>query len=81
MENFGTWRDVEGRLIWGINDFDESARMPYTNDLVRLATSTLLAQIECEPQQGMAAVLKGYSDALVDRRPPVRSGGKPPHHS
>src|SRR4051794_35671250 len=22
-DNFGTWRDVEGRLVWGINDFDE----------------------------------------------------------
>jgi len=20
-ENFGTWRDAEGRLIWGVNDF------------------------------------------------------------
>jgi uncharacterized protein (DUF2252 family) len=24
LENFGTWRDTEGRLIWGINDFDEA---------------------------------------------------------
>lgn len=24
VENFGTWRDSEGRLIWGINDFDEA---------------------------------------------------------
>ena len=23
VENFGTWRDSEGRLVWGINDFDE----------------------------------------------------------
>ena len=37
IENFGTWRDAEGRLIWGINDFDEAYPMPYTNDLVRLA--------------------------------------------
>ena len=22
IENFGTWLDAEGRLIWGINDFD-----------------------------------------------------------
>ena len=22
LENFGTWRDAEGRLIWGVNDFD-----------------------------------------------------------
>jgi hypothetical protein len=24
VENFGTWRDSEGRLIWGVNDFDEA---------------------------------------------------------
>src|SRR4051812_39548935 len=23
VENFGTWRDADGRLVWGINDFDE----------------------------------------------------------
>jgi len=39
LENFGTWRDVEGRLVWGVNDFDEAAEMPYALDLVRLATS------------------------------------------
>src|SRR5512140_1555669 len=30
VENFGTWRDIEGRLIWGINDFDEVYELPYT---------------------------------------------------
>ena len=20
IENFGTWRDAEGRLVWGVND-------------------------------------------------------------
>ena len=39
LENFGTWRDAIGRLAWGINDFDEAYPLPYTNDLVRLATS------------------------------------------
>src|SRR5271170_8107816 len=46
VENFGTWRDAEGRLVWGINDFDEACPLPYTIDLVRLATSALLAQRE-----------------------------------
>jgi Uncharacterized protein conserved in bacteria (DUF2252) len=23
-ENFGIWRDGEGRLVWGVNDFDEA---------------------------------------------------------
>jgi hypothetical protein len=43
VENYGTWRDTEGRLIWGINDFDEVFPLPYTIDLVRLATSAWLA--------------------------------------
>ena len=43
IENFGTWRDVEGRLVWGVNDLDEACALPYTHDLVRLATSAVLA--------------------------------------
>ena len=43
IENFGTWRDSEGRLVWGTNDFDEGYSLPYTNDLVRLAVSATLA--------------------------------------
>src|SRR5579871_5998925 len=39
IENFGTWRDCEGRLVWGVNDFDEVFKLPYTLDLVRLAAS------------------------------------------
>ena len=78
VENFGTWRDIEGRLIWGINDFDEAWRMPYSNDLIRLATSALVAQIPCDLKAGMAAILKGYGAAL-------EAGGRPfalaEHHS
>src|SRR5262245_20684828 len=44
LENFGTWRDNDGRLVWGVNDFDEAAEMPYPLDLVRLATSAMLAR-------------------------------------
>jgi aminoglycoside/choline kinase family phosphotransferase len=47
VENYGTWRDAEGRLVWDINDFDEACPLPYTNDLVRLATSGWLA-VEAE---------------------------------
>src|ERR1700730_14185627 len=46
VENFGTWRDLEGRLVWGINDFDEATNLPYTFDLVRLAPSPRLAAAE-----------------------------------
>src|SRR5215213_3370615 len=43
LENFGTWRDAEGRLCWGVNDFDEAYPLAYTSDLVRLAASAVLA--------------------------------------
>ena len=85
VENFGTWRDIEGRLIWGINDFDEAWSMPYTNDLIRLATSALLARMGCDSKQGIAAILKGYLEALeaggrpfalAERHPSLRVNGR-----
>jgi hypothetical protein len=68
IANFGTWRDVEGRLAWGINDFDEGHAAPYTLDLARLATSALVAAGEGAVQLGEAetcdALLEGYREAL-----------------
>jgi len=70
VENFGTWRDVEGRLVWGINDFDEAGTLPYTIDLVRLATSALLASEEghlrLQGKDACAALLDGYRESLVE---------------
>ena len=63
VENFGTWRDAEGRLVWGVNDFDEVARMPYAVDLTRLVTSAVLAKREnglaIDPGEAATAVLEG----------------------
>jgi hypothetical protein len=70
VENFGTWRDIEGRLIWGINDFDEVSTLPYTNDLIRLATSALLAEMTCDAKAAISAILDGYREG-------VATGGKP----
>jgi len=68
VENFGTWRDNEGRLVWGINDFDEVYPLPYTIDLVRLATSALLAiraeALSIDPDRACGAILEGYLQSL-----------------
>jgi hypothetical protein len=68
VENFGTWRDSEGRLVWGVNDFDEVANMPYAVDLVRLVTSVILAKHEnklaVDAAGAATAVLEGYAGAL-----------------
>lgn len=74
VENFGTWRDQEGRLIWGVNDFDEAYPQPYTIDLVRLAVSAHMAisanHLALAPDAACAATLAGYREGL-------ESGGKP----
>jgi uncharacterized protein DUF2252 len=67
-DNFGSWRDVEGRLVWGINDFDEACRLPYAFDLVRLATSAYMAATAAfgSVQMGSIckAILSGYREGL-----------------
>ena len=74
VENFGTWRDTEGRLVWGVNDFDEACVYPYTMDLVRLATSALLAtrehRLAMKAKESAAAILAGYERGMEE-------GGRP----
>ena len=74
IENFGTWRDLEGRLIWGVNDFDETWPAPYTVDLVRLLTSAYLAiqgeHLSLSRKNARNAIEQGYRDC-------VKKGGAP----
>jgi hypothetical protein len=74
VENFGTWRDVEDRLVFGIHDFDEAYSLPYTLDLLRLATSGVLAcaerRLALRPRAACEAILEGYGASL-------RAGGRP----
>jgi Uncharacterized protein conserved in bacteria (DUF2252) len=67
-DNFGSWRDIEGRLVWGINDFDEAYPLPYAFDLVRLATSAYLAATAAFGSAQMdsicKAILSGYREGL-----------------
>ena len=73
LENFGTWRDVEGRLVWGVNDFDDAAVMPYAFDLVRLAASAILARGDDGPSARMIGelILSGYRRGLENPLPVI----------
>jgi len=79
-ENFGTWRDAEGRLVWGINDFDEAYRLPYSLDLVRLATSVRLGigygYLKAKPKAACRTLLLGYRKSLARGGEPVILGEK-----
>ncbi len=68
--HFGTWRDAQGRLVWGVNDFDEAAIIPYAFDLVRLAASVSLApKMRIGRKRAAAAILAGYRLGLRAPRP------------
>jgi hypothetical protein len=74
VENFGCWRDASGDLAWGVNDFDEPSRLPYTFDLLRLCSSALVAirteQLPLHEHDACRALLDGYRESLA-------SGGRP----
>lgn len=71
LENYGTWRDADGRLVWGVNDYDEAAEMPWPLDLVRLVTSALLAEAKADAAAIAKAVLGGYAAGLAAPGPKV----------
>jgi hypothetical protein len=73
FENFGTWRDAEGRLAWGVNDFDEASVLPYTNDLVRLAASVALAHEDQRIRTPAEDLAKAF---LASYRGGLKSGGR-----
>ena len=52
-ENFGTYMDSQGRLVFNVNDFDEAYVGPFTWDLYRLVASLALL---------------GYGKALSDKQ-------------
>jgi hypothetical protein len=74
IASFGTWRDKYGRLVWGIDDFDEAHPLPFTNDLVRLASSASVDAKEGE----IPVRTKKLCDLVVDGyRAGLKAGGRP----
>src|SRR5579863_7525438 len=58
VRNLGAYAAPDGRLVFDINDFDESIRGPFEWDLKRMATSLVLA--------GRAS---GHKDSSASRAP------------
>lgn len=84
LENFGTWRDRDARLVWGAFDLDEVDLLPYPIDLVRLAASAVLAAeaglFGIEPADACAAIEQGWRERVHGRKPrPFVMGERAPH--
>jgi uncharacterized protein (DUF2252 family) len=67
-ENFGTYLDSSGTLVFDVNDFDEAYLGCFTWDLKRLAASVaLLAWSKAISDADIAALLGTYLRAYVDQ--------------
>jgi Uncharacterized protein conserved in bacteria (DUF2252) len=75
VQNFGTWRDNEGRLVWGVNDFDEAELCSFANDLVRTAVSAQLVakqneMLKLSRREVLESLWNGYVRAVETRGRP-----------
>ena len=64
--NAGVQPGAGEKAVFGINDFDEAARAPFTYDIKRLATGVALLARECgkKVEPLVEAMLRGYREAL-----------------
>jgi len=69
VRNLGAFAAPDGRLVFDINDFDETIRGPFEWDVKRLATSLLLAGREAGAKPGLCrdatrVFLKSYRTSM-----------------
>ncbi|MGW2812922.1 DUF2252 domain-containing protein [Streptomyces sp. NPDC001415] len=76
-ENFGTYMDANGRLIFNVNDFDEAYVGPFTWDLKRLAASlALIGYTKAFSDEQITALVRTYAAAYRERVHALASGAK-----
>jgi len=67
-ENFGTYMDGTGVLVFDVNDFDEAYLGHYTWDIQRLAASVaLLGWTKALPDEDITALIGAFVRAYVDQ--------------
>jgi uncharacterized protein (DUF2252 family) len=68
VENFGTYLDSDGRLVFDVNDFDEAYIGHFTWDLRRFAASlALLGWQKALPQDTVEDLVRAYLAAYLDQ--------------
>ena len=76
-ENFGTYMDAQGRLLFNVNDFDEAYVGPFTWDLKRFAASlALLGYSKALSDAQITGLVRTYAHAYRERIRVLASGGE-----
>ncbi|WP_447036830.1 DUF2252 domain-containing protein [Streptomyces sp. DSM 118878] len=76
-ENFGTYMDAQGRLIFNVNDFDEAYVGPFTWDLKRFAASVaLIGYTKALSDEQITDLVRIYAAAYRERIHDLATGAK-----
>ncbi|AVZ72490.1 DUF2252 domain-containing protein [Streptomyces lunaelactis] len=76
-ENFGTYMDANGRLIFNVNDFDEAYVGPFTWDLKRLSASlALIGYTKALSDEQITELVRVYAAAYRERIHALAAGAK-----
>ncbi|MFC9634986.1 DUF2252 domain-containing protein [Streptomyces mirabilis] len=76
-ENFGTYMDANGRLIFNVNDFDEAYVGPFTWDLKRFAASVaLIGYAKALSDDQITELVTVYAAAYRERIHALATGAK-----
>ncbi|MFF2849427.1 DUF2252 domain-containing protein [Streptomyces sp. NPDC058001] len=76
-ENFGTYMDSQGRLIFNVNDFDEAYVGPFTWDLKRFAASVALVGYgKALSDEQITELVRIYAGAYRERIHALATGAK-----
>ncbi len=68
VENFGTYLNADGRLVFDVNDFDEAYLGHYTWDLLRFAASlSLIGWQKALPAAEVQDLVERYTHAYLDQ--------------
>jgi uncharacterized protein (DUF2252 family) len=76
-ENFGTYMDSTGRLIFNVNDFDEAYVGPFTWDLKRFSASiALIGYAKALSDEQITELVRTYAAAYRERIHALATGAK-----
>ncbi|KUO23016.1 DUF2252 domain-containing protein [Streptomyces dysideae] len=76
-ENFGTYMDANGRLVFNVNDFDEAYVGPFTWDLKRFAASiALVGYAKALSDEQITELVQIYAGAYRERIHALATGAK-----
>ncbi|WP_430780411.1 DUF2252 domain-containing protein [Actinoplanes sp. G11-F43] len=75
-ENFGTYMNSDGHLVFNVNDFDEAYVGPFSWDLKRFAASVaLLGYSKALSDEHISALVTGFAESYLTELRAIAQGG------